>query len=488
MKQLTEIERNNRIAMIAHIIDVVVMIIFCVLQVQEGGKSWFYVLIVAVLGLGPIVAELFLWKKNRESLVIKHLVAIGFAVFYSFILFTAENNLVFAFVIPMILVVSVYNDIRYSIISNTGTVVESLIVTIVGGKTGKFGYAGTDSAVIQVIIMILVGIYAIFTARTLNENNRQKVWNITEAQKKTQQVLNDISELSREVQTGMEHIHEELEKLNGASKSTKDAMQEVSTGATDTAEAVQRQIMQTEAIQNKVDRVNHAVAGISENMERTLRALEEGNRDVELLVQKTEISVKNGSDVAGKLETLDKYMLEMNSIVELINGITSQTSLLALNASIEAARAGEAGRGFSVVASEISGMATQTQNATEHITELIKNVSSAISEVVNVVYQMISGINEEKQSTASTAESFNDIQTNTFAIRDNIEHLAEDIEELKDANHVIVDSIQTISAISEEVSAHAGVTMEAQEENAVILDKIAEKMQGLLVLINKNSE
>lgn len=96
----------------------------------------------------------------------------------------------------------------------------------------------------------------------------------------------------------------------------------------------------------------------------------------------------------------------MHSIVELISGITSQTSLLALNASIEAARAGEAGRGFSVVATEISGMATQTKEATVHITELIENISNAISEVVSVVREMIGAINEEKQSTENTANNF----------------------------------------------------------------------------------
>ena len=176
-------------------------------------------------------------------------------------------------------------------------------------------------------------------------------------------------------------------------------------------------------------------------------------------------------------------MEQMHSIVEVISGITSQTSLLSLNASIEAARAGEAGRGFAVVASEISGMAVQTQDATVHITELIKNVSDAITEVVNVVYQMIDGIHEERESTKSTAESFDRIQDNTVSIRDNIDHLASRILELKNANQEIVDSIQTISAISEEVTAHAGETMNAEEKNAQILNRIKARMNELQVLI-----
>lgn len=483
-KNLTDIARNNKTALIAHVINVAVMTTFCVLQAVSGLQSWFYPLIAAILGFAPITAEFILWRKNNETPAIKHLMAIGFAVFYTFTLFTSTNNLVFLFVIPMILVASIFNDARYSLLINILSVLESIIIVAVGANTGKFGYAGSDSAIIQIVIMILICIYSFFTARTLTENMKQKVQNVTEAQNKTELVLNNISELSLNMKTEIEDIHTELEKLHSASKITKDAMLEVSTGAADTAEAVQNQILQTEAIQNKVDMVNDAATSIAENMQKTLLVLKNGNHDVNLLVQKVDISVKNGADVAKKLETLNQYIEEMNSIVELISGITSQTGLLALNASIEAARAGESGKGFAVVATEISKMATQTDEATLHITDLIHNISSSIREVVGVIYQMIAGINEEKQSTANTANSFETIQTNTFAIRDNIETLVHSITELKDANLVIVDSIQTISAISEEVSAHASETMSAEEENAEILDTIASKMQELINLTN----
>ena len=105
--------------------------------------------------------------------------------------------------------------------------------------------------------------------------------------------------------------------------------------------------------------------------------------------------------------------------------------------------------------------------------------------MVGVIYQMISGINEEKQTTVNTADSFNSIQTNTFSIRDSIETLTSSITELKDANLVIVDSIQTISAISEEVSAHASETMTAEEDNAEILETIASKMEELIKLVDR---
>lgn len=476
----TEIARNNRVGMLAHATDATVMVIYSIIQTYAGLHSRLYAVLMVILGIGPVVAEYVCWKKDPATPAIRHFLAIGFALFYSVALFTSTNNIVFVFVIPMILVISIYNDTKYSLMINTGTVIESLLVAVIGSQTGKFGYAGADSAVIQVVIMVLVGLYSFLSAQVLERNNREKMQNIDESRKETELLLSDISSLFRELAAGIEDMDTDLDRLNTTFAKTKGAMEQVTAGADDTANAVQKQLSQTEAIQSKVELVNDASNRIAENMEQTLQTLEGGNKDVRALVEMVDASVQNGADVAEKLGTLDKYMEEMHSIVELIGGITSQTSLLALNASIEAARAGEAGKGFAVVATEISGMATQTKEATVNITELIQNVSSAISEVVGVIRQMIAGINEEKQGASNTADSFLAIEKNTFAIQEHVKKLAVEINELKEANSVIVASIQTISAVSEEVSAHASETMEAEEENSTRLDDMKDTMQGLL--------
>ena len=89
---------------------------------------------------------------------------------------------------------------------------------------------------------------------------------------------------------------------------------------------------------------------------------------------------------------------------------------------------------------------------------------------------MIDGINEEKTSTERTAASFDSIQENTLSIRDHVELLTRNMEELKNANYLIADSTQTISAVSEEVSAHAAETMTAEERNEELLGQIHGKM------------
>ena len=71
------------------------------------------------------------------------------------------------------------------------------------------------------------------------------------------------------------------------------------------------------------------------------------------------------------INELQKYSVQITEVINIINNISKQTQLLALNASIEAARAGNEGKGFSIVASEISKLALETENATKSITRLM---------------------------------------------------------------------------------------------------------------------
>ena len=480
--QISDTQRNNRTALTGHTIEALIVVVFYACRFIRGERSLGYFLVITALALIPVILGQFFFLKDRETGMIKHTVGIGFAITYSFMVLTTEESNIYVLVIPMILLVSVFNDVKFSVQINIGTVILSLIMTIGGAFNGKFGYQGSDEAIVQVTAMILVAVYSIYAAQTSNANNQQKMENIKEAQSKTELLLSDISNMSQQMQSGMEDIYGKVENLNSASKLTKDAMSEVGSGTTETANAVQTQMQQTEAIQQKVEMVSSVAERINQSMQQTLQVLESAGKDMDVLVSQVDHSVEKGDSVAGQLETLDKYIEEMHSIVELISGITSQTSLLALNASIEAARAGEAGKGFAVVASEISELATQTKSATTNITQLIGNVSGSITEVVTVIREMIDGINEEKEMSGNASASFGTIEEHTYAIRDNVARLTESVSQLEAANQEIADSVQTISAVSEEVSAHANETLAAEQENMQHLLTIAGRSQELIAL------
>lgn len=467
----TPLARNNKVVLLAHFINVIAIVAFTIPQVLSGTQSWIYMIIAMILAFTPDFISLICWKKNHETQVIKHLTAIGFALFYVFILLTSSNHIIYIFCVPMMLAYSVYNDMRGSLMVSAGVVFFNVLAVCIGATTGGLGYMGPEFAAAQVAMTSLFSIYCIFVAKTSDTNFSY--------------ILSNLASVTDEMKRGIADIHEELIRLNESSTTTISAMQEVSIGTTDTAEAVQSQLLQTQAIQNKVDLVTESAGSISERMQETLSILNEGNRNVSVLVEKVDTSVQSGATVAEKLRILEQSVTEMNTIVSFISKIAKETALLSYNAQIEASHAGDFGKGFAIIASEISEMADQTKDATTNITDIIENTSKVIIEVISVIQDMIADIKEEKDSTDNTANSFNTIQESTISVRDSIELLNCHIHDLKDANNLIADSVETVSAVSEEVSAHATETTNAQEENAAILARIDLRMQELLEIINQ---
>ena len=486
MKQRTEMGRCNFYALTCHTVMVVILTIaYAIETFVKNEREPLYFLVVALLGLVPVILEQILYRKNNETKMVKHLIGYGFAVYYAFLLFTATNPLTFTYVLLMVLVISVYNDMAYTIKISIGVVILNVIQVVIGATQGKFGYINLAAAEIQIILVIIMGVFAVTLSNVLSKNNNAKISVINEQKEKDEEKLTNtlatVTKMTEDINIMYTRIAEVLETANY----TKTAMGEVTKGSADTSDAVSNQLLQTQQIQNNLTEVDTTATTLLSEMNVTKEEIESGKVNMSEMVDKVNQSVESGREVAGHLETLDVKITEMNSIVEIINGITSKTALLALNASIEAARAGEAGRGFSVVAGEISNMATQTKEATIHITELIANVSEAITKVVSFIKGMLEDINLEKEITESTAKSFNQISDSADVMNGNVVRLTEILTELVSANTDIIDSIQTISGVSEEVSAHANETLDAEEDNVKRLEEVSTLMNDLKELTGR---
>lgn len=172
-------------------------------------------------------------------------------------------------------------------------------------------------------------------------------------------------------------------------------------------------------------------------------------------------SVKTKSDKA--IED-SKAVEKINVLTEAIMSISSQTSLLALNASIEAARAGEAGRGFAVVATEIGKLAEQTSKEVGDINHVVAEVNMAVGNMSGCLedtagflgtrvlddYQEFIKVGEQYNKDASVFKnSMNDIHDSITILTDSISVI---VDALEGINETIGESTVGVTDIAEKTA------------------------------------
>ena len=473
----TEKSYTNQVASFCYSTINAVLAVAYIVEFLKGARTIGYLCTVLAFTLLPTIAVWVLYKKNNESKAIQHVMGIVYSAFYLFCIFTTHSHLAFAYAFPMFMVITLYCDVLYCGEIAAGALIGNIAAVIYLQSIGV-EMASAD-VTIRVAAVTLVGGFMMLTCVAMKKISRFRMEEINQQKEKTEAMLHNTMEISTQMSAGIFEANEKMGLLGNSVTQIKSSMKEVNDGNSETAEAVQQQLLRTEEIQKYITDVRSSVGGMNQDMKQANASVKTGLAHVNEMAEQVEKSKEANAIVNEKMAELTEYTEKMNSIIEMINSITGKTGLLALNASIEAARAGEAGRGFAVVAGEISTLANQTKEATVNITEMIDSINRELAAVSDAIEQVTRCNDSHAVSAKAVEKSFGEIAGEVEGISVKISDMGDVVDELGVANDLIVESIQTISAISEEVSAHSSETYDACEDNSIMVAEVTEIIDGL---------
>ncbi len=248
-----------------------------------------------------------------------------------------------------------------------------------------------------------------------------------------------------EMTDGVQTLSSSATELSTISQQMTSSAEHSSARAHSVATAAEEMSASMASVAGAMDHATSNISSVAAATEEMTSTISEVARSSEKARVITGQAVVQASDITRQVVELGRAAREIGKVTETISAISAQTNLLALNATIEAARAGVAGKGFTVVASEIKELAQQTAAATEGIREKIENIQLSTRETVEDIERISGVIQEVSEMINATAVAIEEQSVVTRDIATNIAQAAYGI-------HEVNDSVSQTSRVSESIA------------------------------------
>jgi len=269
-----------------------------------------------------------------------------------------------------------------------------------------------------------------------------------------QQMVGELSAMIRSIRDNAVRLNEATVQLNDHTERTSESGRRMTQSIREVASGASVQVQRSAETAKSVEEVSDGVQRIAESSsvaaEASLIAADQarlGNTRAERAMEQMTYIAETSESNVEDMKRLEQRTAEIGQIVVAIADISSQTNLLALNAAIEAARAGEHGRGFAVVADQVRKLASQAEESSRHISQLVDTIAEETSRVAGSIRagskEVLDGLEAVRQADAAFR-----------AILSEVERVAA--------------QVQDVSAVSEEIAAGSEQVSAAIDEMAVI--------------------
>ena len=478
-KTFVETEFMNKRMLLGYGITALVLLMAYLVELLKGNRTPGYIAVFFAVLLIPYIITCLIYKKDKGSKTLRIVAAVGYTIMYAFVLWTSVSVLAFVYIIPMLVILALYQDNRLALVTGIMTVVINVVFVLMQMINGA-GKADIVNFEIEIAVILMVVGYSYMVSRTLERVSRHKINQIEEEKEKVANILDKITGVVNHLSTNISDINEESKAIASQGESSKEALEGMVDGTNELADTIQNQLRMTENINSLTFDMQKTVEDIQSKFADTGKATDEGNKDMQELGNVSELSREVGNEVNSTMAGLLKSMGEAKEILGMIEEITSQTTLLALNASIEAAHAGEAGKGFAVVADEIKKLAEQTQEATDNISNIFTELQEQADKAGSSVGKLIETNETQTGLVEKTKVTFDKIRKDIDEVSEKVKAQCTDMERIVISNGEIGKNVESLSAFSEELYANAENTRNLADKTIVGTANISTLLDGVV--------
>ncbi|MGN0388662.1 MAG: methyl-accepting chemotaxis protein [Suilimivivens sp.] len=478
-KTFVETEFMNKRMLLGYGITVLVLFLAYLMELVKGNRTPGYVAVFWAVLLIPYIFTCLIYKKDRGSKILRMVAAIGYTIMYAFVLWTSVSVLSFVYIIPMLVILALYQDNKLALTTGIMTIIINVVFIVIGIVNGAAKDDFVNYEIEMAAILMVVG-YSYMVSRTLERVSQHKISQIEEEKEKVAHILEKITGVVNHLSKNIEEINQESKTIASQGESSKEALEGMVDGTNELADTIQNQLRMTENINALTGDMQKTVEDIQSKFADTGKATDEGNENMQELGSVSALSREVGNEVNSTMAGLLKSMGEAKEILGMIEEITSQTTLLALNASIEAAHAGEAGKGFAVVADEIKKLAEQTQEATDNISNIFTELQAQADKAGSSVSKLIETNETQTGLVEKTKVTFDKIREDIDEVSEKVKAQCTDMERIVASNGEIGKNVESLSAFSEELYANAENTRNLADKTIVGTANISTLLDGVV--------
>ncbi len=355
--------------------------VFITLLSGIKGNLWEIAKVPLILALIPAVGLVLI--KRFGFTVAGNFFTTGLVVLEALSMFLAHSeqyilfqNLTRFYILFAFLSLSALFSTELFLLINAGIIFLSSLGIYLGVKTGvdpELANVAKFSIVFYEIALIILTIILFFTVRISKKALKFAKLDANERQGQNEKISN-ILDIIKESLSTQEKLSEEIDSSSDSLSSS-----------------ASEQAANIEEMSSSIEEVTNSIVQSAENANQTADVTKRTTELIKKSDQALSMVFTSVSDISDKIGVIDE--------------IAQQTNLLALNAAIEAARAGQAGKGFSVVASEVKNLAERSQEAAKHIVSLVNEGISVSDQAGTFLSQMINDVEKSFEYILKISES-----------------------------------------------------------------------------------